>query len=104
MNNETFETIEIPKSRLQWEKNFLNEGIEVTIQKYNDEILGASLPDQVVSEIADCEEAVQGNTVQNVQKKAWIASGYEIQVPQFIKKGDKVLINTTSGEYVGRTK
>jgi elongation factor P len=41
--------------------------------------------------------------VTSVQKKAWITSGLEIQVPQFIKKGDKVLVNTTNGEYVGRT-
>jgi elongation factor P len=65
--------------------------------------LGVALPDQVVAEITDAEEAVQGNTVQSVQKKAWIASGFELQVPQFVKKGDKVLINTTSGAYVGRT-
>jgi elongation factor P len=62
------------------------------------------LPDQVVAEVTEAEEAVQGNTVTSVQKKAWISTGYEIQVPQFIKKGDKVLINTTLGEYVGRTK
>jgi elongation factor P len=47
---------------------------------------------------------VQGNTVQSVQKKAWVINRFEIQVPQFIRKGDKVLINTSTGEYVGRTK
>lgn len=102
MDNETYETIEIPKSKMQWEKNFLNETTEVKVQKYGEEILGIQLPDQVVCEIKDAEEAVQGNTVQSVQKKAWLASGYEIQVPQFIKKGDKVIINTLTGEYSGR--
>jgi elongation factor P len=57
-----------------------------------------------VAEIVEAEEAVQGNTVQAVQKKAWITTGYEISVPQFIRKGDRVLINTSTGEYVGRTK
>ncbi|MDR2823399.1 MAG: elongation factor P [Mycoplasmataceae bacterium] len=102
-DNETYETLEIAKNKLAWEKNFISEETEVTIQKYQDEILGVALPDQVVAEITDAEEAVQGNTVQSVQKKAWIASGFELQVPQFVKKGDKVLINTTSGAYVGRT-
>jgi elongation factor P len=61
------------------------------------------LPDQIVAVVSEAEEAVQGNTVTSVQKKAWISSGLEIQVPQFIKKGDKVLVNTATGEYVGRT-
>ncbi|MDR1991843.1 MAG: elongation factor P [Mycoplasmataceae bacterium] len=102
-DNSTYETIEIPRSRLEWEKNFIVEGTEVSIQKYNDEILGVSLPDQVTVEIKEAEEAVQGNTVTSVQKKAWITSGYEVFVPQFVKKGDKILINTTTGEYVSRT-
>jgi elongation factor P len=103
MDNNTFETIEISHTRLEWEKNFIVEGTEVSIQKYDDEILGVSLPDQIVAVVSDAEEAVQGNTVTSVQKKAWIHTGHEIQVPQFIKKGDKVLINTATGEYVGRT-
>jgi len=70
MDNETYETIEIPKQKMAYEKNFMSEGTEVSIQKYGDEILGASLPDQVVCTIAEAEEAVQGNTVQSVQKKA----------------------------------
>jgi elongation factor P len=57
----------------------------------------------VTVEIKEAEEAVQGNTVTSVQKKAWITSGYEVFVPQFVKKGDKILINTTTGEYVSRT-
>lgn len=104
MDNNTYENIEIPKQRLEWEKNFITDGVEVTILKYGDEVLGASLPDQIVAEVVDAEEAVQGNTVQSVQKKAWVINHFEIQVPQFIKKGDKVLINTVTGEYVGRTK
>ncbi|MDR0545734.1 MAG: elongation factor P [Mycoplasmataceae bacterium] len=104
MDNSTYETVEIPQSRLEWEKHFLVDGTEVAVQKYNDEILGVSLPDQIVAEVTEAEEAVQGNTVQSVQKKAWISTGHEIQVPQFIKKGEKVLINTTTGQYVGRTK
>jgi elongation factor P len=60
------------------------------------------LPDQVVMTVTEAEEAVQGNTVQSVQKKAWISTGLEIRVPQFIKTGDLVYINTVDGQYVGR--
>lgn len=104
MNNDTFEQVEIPEEKLKWEKNFITDGTEVSIMRYGDEILGASLPDQVAIEIQEAEEAVQGNTVQNVTKKAWLVTGWEIQVPQFIKTGELVLIRTSDGEYVGRAK
>ena len=54
--------------------------------------------------VKEAEEAVQGNTVTNVTKKAWLDTGWEIQVPQFIKTGEKVVIETTSGKYVSRAK
>ena len=104
MNNETFEQIEIPKSKLEWEKNFITEGSEVSVIRYESELLGVSLPDQVAIQIAEAEEAVQGNTVQNITKKAWLVTGWEILVPQFIKSGEIVLINTSNGQYVGRAK
>lgn len=83
---------------------FLTEGQEVHIMYYGDEVLGVSLPDQVTIEVKEAEEAVQGNTVQNVQKKAWLTTGWEISVPQFIKTGDKVIIDTITGNYVSRGK
>lgn len=104
MDMNTYETVEIDEKKLEWEKNFLSEGQSVKIQKYHDEILGVQLPDQIVCEVIDCEEAVQGNTVQAVQKNAWIASGFRILVPQFIKKGEKIIISSSDGTYKGRTK
>ena len=49
---------------------FLEEGTEVTINKYGDELLGVSLPDQVVCKVKEAEDAVQGNSVTNAMKKA----------------------------------
>jgi elongation factor P len=60
------------------------------------------LPDQVVAELVDADEAVQGDTVSAIQKNAWLASGFKVLVPNFIKKGEKVLINTSTGLYAGR--
>jgi elongation factor P len=54
--------------------------------------------------LVDAEEAVQGNTISNVTKKAWISTGYEVTVPQFIKKNETIIIDTRTGKYVGRTK
>ncbi len=104
MDLENFEQYEINNSKLEWEKNFLIEGSEVNIIIYEDEILGLSLPDQVVLKIEFAEEAVQGNSVQNALKKANLETGFEISVPQFIKTGEKVIISTTNGEYISRSK
>ena len=102
MDNETFEQVEIPSSRIGNMKNFLTEGIEVHVQKFGDEILGIKLPDTIVCDLIDCEEAVQGNTVKAIMKKAHISTGFEVQVPQFIRPTDRIIISTVDGTYKGR--
>jgi elongation factor P len=104
MDDATYETIEIPESKLQWEKNFISDGVTIRVQKYGDEILGIAMPDQVTVTLAEAEDAVAGNTATSAQKKAWLANKFEIQVPQFIKTGEKIIINTADGSYVGRAK
>lgn len=104
MDLENFEQYEIPASKLEWEKNFIIEGLEFNIMIYESEILGIYLPDQVTLKIEFAEEAVQGNTAQAALKKAVLETGYEINVPQFIKTGETVIINTSNGEYIGRSK
>ncbi len=102
MDLETFEQIEIDAKKLDWEKNFIMEGSEVAILKYGEEVLSISLKDQVSLNIKFAEEAVNGNTVQTAMKKAVLETGYELDVPQFIKTGEKILVDTASGKYVGR--
>lgn len=104
MDNDTYEQIWIPYSQLSWEKNFIEEGTEVSVMRYDGELMGVSLPDQLVVTIIEAEEAVQGNSVQNATKRAWLESKWEFQVPQFIKSGEKVIINPSNGQYVGRAK
>ncbi len=102
VDNETWDQIEIPASKLEFEKNFIVEGSEVNILKNDNEILGVTLPDQVKLEVKEAEEAVQGNSVTNAQKKAWLVTGWEIQCPQFIKAGEIVLVDTRTGKYISR--
>lgn len=102
IDNETFESIEFPIKKLEWEKNFITEDTEVNILKYNDEILSISLPDQVILKVEFAEEAVQGNTVTTAQKKAKLITGYELDVPQFIKTGERIIVSTDTGTYIGR--
>lgn len=102
MDNETYEQIFIPIKKLEWEKNFISEGIEVNIIAYEGEILGLTLPDLVTIEVEIAEDAIQGNSVTNAMKKAKLVTGFELDVPQFITSGEKIVVNTKDGTYVSR--
>ncbi len=102
MDNETYEQIEIPAERLEWEKNFMVEGMNVSISFYETEILGVILPDKVDLTITDTEPAVKGDTKTNALKDAIVETGYKVKVPMFIEKGEKITLSTATGEYKGR--
>ena len=103
MDNETYEQIEIPKSRLEWEKQFMKENDNVTISMYEgSEILGVILPDKVELQIVECEPAVKGDTATSATKNAKVETGLEIRVPLFIQNGEMVVISTADGKYSGR--
>ncbi len=102
MDNETYEQVEIPKTRLEWEIKFLKENQEVEITSYEDEILGINLPAKVTLKITHCEPAVRGDTVNKAMKDATVETGLKIRVPLFINEGDDVLVRTDTGDYDGR--
>ncbi len=102
MDTETYEQIELDKSVLEWEINFLKENQDVTVIMYQNEVLGVQLPEKVTLEIVEAEPAVKGDTATNAQKNAVLETGYEIRVPLFIDRGELVVVNTTDGKYTGR--
>ncbi|MGL5308727.1 MAG: elongation factor P [Metamycoplasmataceae bacterium] len=104
MDNETFEQIEINASKLEWELNFLIEGSEVKVRKFEDEILDLEIPLNIDLEVAEAADAVKGNTTTNPQKKVKLITGFEIEVPMFIKEGDIITVATETGKYVGKGK
>jgi len=102
MDNSSYEQIEVPKERLEWEMKFLKPNENVMISMYNGEILGVVLPDKVELQIVECEEAVKGDTATSASKNAVVETGLEIKVPLFIKNGETVVISTADGKYSGR--
>ena len=102
MDTTTYDQIEIPKNRLEWELNFLKPNDNVSITSYEGEILGISLPDKVALEIVECEQAVKGDTATSASKNAVLETGWAIKVPLFIEQGEMVMVNTTDGKYSGR--
>ncbi len=102
MNNTTYEQIEIPRSHIEYELNFLKENMEVSILMYGSEILGVDLPSSVELLVTETEPGVKGDTATGATKLATLETGYSLQVPLFIKEGDKLIINTAEGHYISR--
>ena len=103
MDTETYEQIELEKSKLEWESNFMTPNLEVNIMIYQgSEILGVILPDKVALRVAEAENAVKGDTATAALKNAVLETGLQIKVPLFIESDEMVMVNTSDGKYSGR--
>ena len=102
MNNETYEQINVPKERLEWEVNFLRDGVEVEILTYEGEILGITLPAKVTLKVVESAPAVRGDTSKNALKDAVLETGLKTKVQLFIEEGDEIIVSTEDGSYVSR--
>lgn len=102
MDTETYEQIEIPSEQLDYEKDFMLEGTEVTVVDYQGEILGVNLAEKVTLEVVEADPGVKGNTAANATKEAVLETGYRIQVPLFVNAGDKIIVSTIDGKYSSR--
>ncbi|RYL87838.1 elongation factor P [Sporolactobacillus sp. Y61] len=102
MDMNTFEQLDLDKSQIQEQLNFLKENMEVNIQSYQGETLGVVLPNTVVLEVAETEPGIKGDTASGGSKPATLETGYVVNVPFFVNQGDKLIIDTRSGLYVSR--
>ena len=102
MDSDTYDQIEIQKSMMEWELNFLKPNENVNVTMYEGEILGVALPDKVVLEVTEAENAVKGDTATSATKNAVLETGWQIKVPLFIQEGELVVITTADGKYAGR--
>lgn len=82
--------------------NYLEDGMECEVKFYNGKAISVELPTTVIREVIYTEPAVKGDTSGKVMKPAKIATGYEVQVPLFCNQGDKIEIDTRTGEYRNR--
>ncbi len=102
MDQQTFDQLEIPRERLEWELNFLKTEQEIEVLQYEDELLGISLPAKVELQVTETEPAVKGDTVNKAMKDAMLETGYKIRVPLFVSSGEIVIVRTDDGSYDGR--
>lgn len=102
MNLENFETVEISVEKLGDSMNFLIENMEIDVSFYQSEPMRIELPTTVTLEVIEAEPGEKGNTVNNLKKNAKVETGYELSVPLFIDTGEKIIIDTRTGEYISR--
>ncbi len=102
MDDSTYEQISIDNEKIAWELNFLSEGVKVKLRKFNDEILDIELPPKIELKVASTFDAVKGNTTTNPTKRATLETGFEIDVPLFIKEDEIIVVSTEEGKYVSR--
>ena len=104
MDNETFDQINVITKSIGNKKNFLTAGAVVDLLFDDDEVLDVRLPSHVTLEVMNTEPGFKGNTATGANKPATLETGYVLNVPLFIDEGDKLRIDTRTGEYVERSK
>lgn len=104
MDPVTFEQFSIPVGVLGNQAKYLKEGMEVILIVSEGQALGLELPMSLTYTISETGPGEKGNTVSNVFKEATLDNGLVVKVPLFTKIGEKVKIDTRSGEYVERVK
>lgn len=104
MDPQSFEQFAISLSVIGDLAKYLKDGLEVTLIVSDGEALGLELPMSLIYEIAETGPGEKGNTVSNVFKEAILENGLVVKVPMFMRTGEKVKVDTRSGEYVERVK
>ena len=102
MDTESYEQLELQKDFVGDRAAFLQDGMMVTVQLYDDKPIGISLPDQVVLSITEADPVVRGQTAASSHKPAILENGIRILVPPFIESGERVLVDTNEITYLRR--
>lgn len=99
---ETFETVNLPPDLVGDSKNYLTENAVVTVTFVDDKAAQIEMPSSVILTVTDAPEGIRGDSANNVQKAAVVETGITVQVPLFIKTGEKIKIDTRTGKYMER--
>jgi elongation factor P len=102
MDNTSYEQIQVPASSLGDAQKFLKEGDTAILQLYGTEIVGIDLPAAVELTVTETEPGLQGDRVSGARKPARLETGHTVLVPLFVSNGDRIKVDTRTGEYLTR--
>lgn len=102
MDLETYDQFELPDETVGDGTQYMIDGMEMDALMYEEKPIGIKMPVTVVLEVVETMPGVKGDTASGGGKPAKLNSGVTINVPLFVKEGEKIKVNTESGEYVER--
>ena len=102
MDTRSYDQLQVETGLLGDASNYLKEGDDAVLEFFGDEIVGVELPAAVELTIAETEPGLQGDRVSGARKPATLETGLVIQVPLFVNPGEKVRVDTRTGEYLTR--
>ena len=102
MDNATYEQLELQKEFVGERAAFLQDGMEVKVEVYEDKPIGITLPDYVTLKIIEADPVVKGQTVSSSFKPAVMENGVRVMVPPFIDAGERIIVDTNEISYVRR--
>ena len=97
--DEEFNQYDVEKENMEDALPYLEDGLACELTFYEGKAISVELPTSVVREVVYTEPAVKGDTSGKVTKPAKLASGFEVQVPLFVNTGDRIEVDTRTGEY-----
>ena len=104
MDQETYDMVPLNKELLGDAFRFVTENTVCKVLSYKGNVFGLECPNFMDLEVTETEPGLAGNTATNTLKPATVETGAEVKVPLFINIGDKITIDTRTGEYLGRCK
>ena len=102
MNTESYEMIPLSKEVLGDTAGYLTEGLMITAQYFNGRVVGIEAPMFIELTVKETTPNIKGAAVQNTSKPAIMETGIEVKVPPYIEEGNRVKIDTRTGEFVER--
>ncbi|MCR4267250.1 elongation factor P [Nitratireductor sp. ZSWI3] len=102
MDSESYEQLELQKDFVGDRAAFLQDGMTVTVELYEEKPIGISLPDQVTLEVVEADPVVKGQTAASSYKPAVMENGVRVMVPPFIQAGEKIIVDTNEITYLRR--
>jgi elongation factor P len=102
MDNTSYDQMDVGPSTLGSAADYLVEGNAAILQMYGTEIVGVDIPASVELAITDTEPGIQGDRVSGARKPATLETGLVVQVPLFVNPGDRIKVDTRTGDYLSR--
>jgi elongation factor P len=102
MDNDSYDQLHVAPDALGEAVKYLKEGDSAILPMYKDEIVGVDLPAAVELEVTETEPGIQGDRVSGARKPATLETGLTVQVPLFVETGERIKVDTRTGEYLAR--